>query len=264
MTCPKTFAALTRCTAHMNSSVSLLTVILMALLPAIGTIAGLALAEWRRPPRWLTGSALHAAAGFAVAIATLEFLPRAQVHSEGWLIALGFFLGAAGSLGLSHLTGRLARSLKRQHGASGAWGGFLVVLIDLASDGLLTGSGATISRNLGLLLGGSQVIANLPGGFAAAASLRDSNLPKRPRYLAFLVFPITPLITALLGYLVLRDASDPALGFALAALAGLLLLATVEDLVPEADRPGAPRHLSSAAFAAGFISLMLVIIYLGD
>lgn len=248
----------------MDQTANLSLVMLLALLPAVGTIAGILLAESGSAPAGLRGAALHAAAGFAAAIAALEFLPRSQERTEGWLVAMGFIAGAVISFGLSRLTILVSRKLERSYGAGGAWGGYSVVLIDLASDGLLTGSGASIARNLGLLLAGSQLVANLPGGFAAAASLKASELPKKARYISFLVFLAAPLVTALFGYLLLRGAANPVIGFTLALLAGLLLLATIEDLVPEADEPGAPRHLSSPAFAAGFVSLMLITIYLGN
>jgi zinc transporter ZupT len=48
-----------------------------------------------------------------------------------------------------------------------------------------------------------------------------------------------------------------------AVFGGLLLTATVEDIVPEADERGAPRRISSPSFAAGFALLLLMSAYLG-
>ena len=66
-----------------------------------------------------------------------------------------------------------------------------------------------------------------------------------------------------MGYVALRNAGDLATGMALAFLAGLLLTATIEEIVPEADEPGAPRRISSPAFAGGFVLLILMATYLG-
>lgn len=51
-----------------SEGVTLGTILLLALLPAAGNLAGAFLAEWRRPPEWLTGGALHAAAGIGVGV----------------------------------------------------------------------------------------------------------------------------------------------------------------------------------------------------
>lgn len=52
------------------------------------------------------------------------------------------------------------------------------------------------------------------------------------------------------------------MALALSFFAGLLLLATIEQIVPEADKPGAPLKMSSPASAAGFAVLMLMSAYL--
>ena len=43
----------------------------------------------------------------------------------------------------------------------------------------------------------------------------------------------------------------------LAAVMGLLLAATLEDLIPEADAPHPPRWSSTAALAIGFTGIMI-------
>jgi ZIP family zinc transporter len=50
---------------------------------------------------------------------------------------------------------------------------------------------------------------------------------------------------------------------ALAFVVGMLLLATIEDLVPEADAPQARRSVTTASFAAGFAFFALLSLYLG-
>jgi ZIP family zinc transporter len=49
----------------------------------------------------------------------------------------------------------------------------------------------------------------------------------------------------------------------LAAITGVLLASTVEDLVPQADEPGAARWISTASFVAGFSFLLLLSAYFG-
>jgi zinc transporter, ZIP family len=50
---------------------------------------------------------------------------------------------------------------------------------------------------------------------------------------------------------------------AIAFVAGMLLLATVEDLVPEADEPKTRRSVTTAAFATGFAFFALLSLYFG-
>ncbi|QIG79358.1 ZIP family metal transporter [Stakelama tenebrarum] len=241
----------------------MLTVALMALLPAAGTLSGILLAEWKPPSRAMRGAMLHAAAGFAMALVAIDLIPRAQERTGEWIIAAAVMIGSGLSLLLARMTGKLERWMDARTGAGGAWGAYSVVLIDLCTDGLFTGSGSTISAGLGFLLALSQLLANMPGGFAVASSLRAGGLEKRPRRIALLALPAAAPLMAVLGFVALREAPDPVIGFILALLAGLLLVATIEELVPEADAPEAPRRLSSPAFALGFVLLLLGSAYLG-
>jgi len=72
------------------------------------------------------------------------------------------------------------------------------------------------------------------------------------------------VIGAFAGYTVLAGAGDVLTGFVLAVFAGLLLTATIEDIVPEADQPKAKRRISSPSFALGFGALRLTSAYLGQ
>jgi ZIP family zinc transporter len=44
---------------------------------------------------------------------------------------------------------------------------------------------------------------------------------------------------------------------------GVLLLATVEDMLPQADEPGTPRWISTLAFTGGFAVFVAPAEYLG-
>ncbi len=241
----------------------LVTILLLALLPALGSILGVMLAEWRKPSRWVTGAALHGAAGIATAVVATELMPRAQERIAVWLIALAILGGAALSVLLAKLTATVRKRISRDSGGAATWGAYGAVAIDLLTDGFMTGGGGAISPNLGILLAVSQVVGNMPGGFAVTANLRNAGIAKRSRWLAMILYPAAPLVGALLGFFLLNGAGPVLTGTMLAVFAGLLLLTTIEDLVPEADEPGAPRWFSTPAFAAGFVMLMLLSAYVG-
>lgn len=245
----------------MDSQGNLDMILLLALLPAIGSIAGCAIAEWRQPGPVMRGAALHTAAGIATAVAAIELIPRAEARIPVWMVGLAVLVGAVASIGLFRLTGAISKSISNKDASASLWSIYAVVALDLLIDGLMTGSGGAVASELGFLLATSQVIANLPGGFASTANFRQAGIPRKRRFLLALAFPTTPVIGAAAGFLLLRDAAPQSVGFILAFLAGLLLLATVEDLLPEADVPGAPRRVSSPAYAGGFVLLMLMSAY---
>ncbi|WP_063612576.1 ZIP family metal transporter [Aurantiacibacter atlanticus] len=244
--------------------ISLLAILALALLPSLGNLIGIALAEWRKPPDWLVGGAMHAAAGIATAVAAVELIPRSQERVETWILALALIGGAICSAGIAKATRLLRARLKSSASRATTWGAYAAVGVDLFTDGLITGGGGAVATSLGVLLAVSQVVGNLPGGFAIAANFRSADIPRVHRWSALALYPFLPVLGALAGYAVLADAGEVLTGSVLALFAGLLLTATIEDIVPEADQPQAPRRVSSTAFALGFAALLLTSAYLGE
>ena len=243
-------------------AIDLGSVLLLALLPALGSLIGVGLAEWRKPPPWLVGGAMHAAAGLATAVAALELVPRAMERIEIWLLTVGPVCGSLASVGIARLSRAISTSLPSNRIRVTTVGAYVAIGVDLLTDGLMTGSGAAVAASLGVLLAASQVIGNLPGGFAIAANFRAAEMPRTQRMVMLSVYPLLPVLGAAAGYAALKDAGDFATGVTLSFLAGLLLTATIEEIVPEADQPGAPRRISSPAFAGGFAMLLLFSAYL--
>ena len=247
----------------MAAASDLLHLLVLALLPAAGSLAGAAIAEWRTPPDWLTGAALHMAAGLATGVVAVELMPRAVADAATWQLAIAFMTGAFASIALMRFTGWV-----RERFGSGArrglWTVYAVVAADLLTDGLTTGAGFAASDGLGLLIALSQIVANLPGGFAVTANFRSRGVGRTQRWVAAALFPLPPLFGAAAGFLALNGSPATIMALALAFFGGLLLLATIEEMVPAADRPGAPRRISSPAFAGGFVVLMLLSAYLPE
>lgn len=237
------------------------TVLLIALLPVAGSIGGALLAELWAIPKWLIGAALHMAMGVAIGLVSIEFMPRSIETTPVWLIAVLFSLGAT----ISVLLSWAVLWLRGDAGAEGAgkWRVYSTTGADLFSDGLMTGATFAVSSGLGLLLAFSQVVANIPGGFATAANFRHRGLPRRWRLLAAASYALPPLVAAAAGYLLLRGAGEAEQNAVLALIAGVLLVTTVEELVPEADRPGTRRWVSSSGFVLGFVFIALLASYFG-
>lgn len=237
------------------------TVLLIALLPAAGSIGGSAVAELWAIPKWLIGAALHMAMGVAIGLVSVEFMPRTLATTPVWLVALLFSIGAAVSVLLSWTVLWLRGGAGTE--GSGKWQVYATTGADLFSDGLMTGVTFTVSSGLGLLLAVSQVVANMPGGFATGANFRHRNLPRKWRLLAAAAYVVPPLLGAAVGFLLLRGAGEAEQNAALALIAGVLLVTIVEELVPQADRPGTTRWISTSAFVLGFIFIALLASYVG-
>jgi len=232
-------------------------VLLYALLPFVGNVIGVALAESLKAPRWVTGAALHAAAGIAIALVSVDLLPRVLDRLPMSIIAAGFLIGAVASVAMAHLVARL-QSQRILAGHRTAWLVFTAIAIDLISDGLMTGAGTAIGASLGLLVAASQSVANIPGGFAVAASLRETGVPFKTRIAVTAATLIPVLFSALLGAWLLSEATRDLQNITLCIIAGVLLLATVEDVLPQGDKPEPRRWISTSAFALGFAGFALL------
>lgn len=68
---------------------------------------------------------------------------------------------------------------------------------------------------------------------------------------------------ATVGFSVLRDTEAELQNAALAFVVDILLLATVENTLPQADGPSPPRLISTVSFAGGFAFFTLLASYLG-
>lgn len=132
-------------------------------------------------------------------------------------------------------------SQKVKGGSGGAWMVYTATSADLLSDGLMTGASTAVSPELGLLLALSQVVANLPAGFATMSNFRAQGVSRRVRLLAAASFTVPVVTGVTVGFMALREASEAAQAGSLAIIVGIMLVTTVEDLVPEADKPGTSR-----------------------
>jgi ZIP family zinc transporter len=214
-----------------------------------------------RAPKWVVGAALHAAAGVAIAVVSVDLMPRIIESTPVWVAVIAFLGGAGFSVVLAEGVKRL-KSQSGTTGSAGSWMIYLAIAADLFSDGMMTGIGSAVSSALGLLLGLSQVVANIPGGFATVASFRHEGVHKRTRILIGLSFAMPLFVGATAGYWLLRDVGAEVQNAALAFVVGVLLLATVEDTLPQADKPSPPRAISTVSFAGGFTFFMLLASYL--
>jgi ZIP family zinc transporter len=113
-------------------------VLAISLILAGGNIIGSLLAESLRTPPWIIGAALHAAAGVAIAVVSVDLMPRILADTPAWLIVGAFLGGAAFSVLLPQGLRWWVDAPERQ---SGAWMVYMAIAADLLSDGLMVGAG---------------------------------------------------------------------------------------------------------------------------
>lgn len=232
-------------------------VMLLALLPFAGNLAGALVSEAFSPsPAW-RNRALHAAAGIVFAVVAVEIMPEALEALSGWQIALAFLAG-----GVVYLIAQAVIE-RRTEGSGRMWMIYLAVATDLFGDGLLIGSGTAVAASLGLTLAVGQVLADVPEGAATAITFRANDVPRRKRLLLSATFVVPVLGGAVLSYVTLRNASEGAQMAALVATAGLFAVAVFEDMITEAHDAAEDSRTSTGFLLGGFAVFTLVSAGLG-
>lgn len=239
--------------------------LLLAILPAGANFLGGLAAEAVPVSQRILSWALHAAAGVVLGVVAVELLPEALHQEPEWLIILAFVAG-----GLSFIALDKAIDLVRARigGVTAApMAIYAAVAIDLFSDGLMIGAGATISPGLALLLALGQSVADVPEGFATIASFRRAGVPRARRLLIAASFAIPMLLGTVLGFTVLREASDFARYAVLAFTAGILLTAVIEEIVPQAHADahcGTDARIPTLFLIGGFALFSLLATIFGQ
>lgn len=244
----------------------LLQVMLLALFPAAGNFLGGLGAELTRTTPKRLSIALHLAAGILFGVIAVELAPRVFGEAPPWLAAIAFFGGGVFYVVIDAAVERITGGHGSSEGGesqatSGAWVIYAAVAVDLFSDGLLIGTGSSISLGLALVLAIGQVTADIPEGFATIANFKDKGVSRPRRLLISASFLIPVLAGALLSYLVLRDQSEAIQLTALAFTAGLLLVAAAEEIIGEAHEAAHDTRMSILAISAGFVLFALVASY---
>nr|CAD6438487.1 peptidoglycan-binding protein [Rhizobium sp. Q54] len=233
-------------------------VLALSLLPGIGNFVGGMLAEFGKTSGGLLNLALHAASGIVIAIVSVELIPEARQALAGWWLAIAF--GAGGIAYVLVKTGIEKAEALSGNSQSGTrmWMIYVAVAVDLASDGLMLGSGAAVSFNLAIALAAGQVLADVPEGYASVANFRKNGIARRNRILLSASFILFSCGAAILSYLLVRDAGQGPKMALLAFVAGLLTVAAVEDMLEEAHDARRDNRSSVVAFVAGFVLFTLV------
>lgn len=238
-------------------------VLLLAALPAAGNFLGGVLSELLPVSRRMLSLALHAAAGVVLAVIGIELMPRALSGGEhAWIVLLAFVLGGAFYLFIDKSLDLLRARLGKGEGNSTAWAIYFGVAVDLFSDGIMIGTGSSLSLGLGLLLAIGQVPADIPEGFATIATFKQRGMRRRTRLLLSASFAIPIFLGCVLGYFGVRGQPEIVKYALLAFTAGILLTVVIEEIVPQAHENGEARF-AAMMLVGGFALFAFISAYLG-
>jgi ZIP family zinc transporter len=235
-------------------------VLSLAFLPALGNFVGGLLAEFFETNKGRLNKALHAAAGIVIAIVSTELMPEALEKASAWIVAAAFGLGGVMYVLIGTAVDKLQASSEGKGASSGTgmWMIYIAVSIDLASDGLMIGTGSAVSSTMAIALALGQVLADIPEGYATIANMKDKGVPRVRRLLLSASFAIPVVGMASLAYFFLKGQSEVWQMSALAFVAGLLCLAAIEDMVSEAHESAEDTKWSLLLFTGGFVLFVLV------
>jgi zinc transporter, ZIP family len=241
--------------------------LLVAGLAAAASIVGGALALLRKPSSLTMSVVFGFASGALIGAVTLEMLPEALALASLGLVAAGFAAGfvVVWLFDLYENRWRLAGEHAAQfarveayHRAHRPRGDRLTVLAAGTSaeeliEGLAIGASAAVDPELGLIVAAAIGVDNLSEGLSigvmAMSSKRPSRRSPRGRALAWSgLLGASLFVSALIGYLLLRDVSAGVLGCLLAGGAGGMLYLTVSALALPAEEQ---QYQGSGALATG-------------
>lgn len=211
-----------------------------------GSLLGLAV---RRPGERFMGFTLGFSAGVMILVSFAELLPGAvEAEGVGFLWAhVAFFLGMGCYFLIDHLIphdyiGQHDHApdipaLARPQSPQALRRAGLLVAVGIAihnfPEGMATFVGALEDFSLGLAIAVAIAIHNIPEGLAISAPVYAATGSRRKAFLWSFLSGISEIVGALLAAAVLLPIlSDQVMGVVLAAVAGIMVVISLDELIP--------------------------------
>jgi zinc transporter, ZIP family len=139
----------------------------------------------------------------------------------------------------------------------------LVIAIHNFPEGLATMTSAIKSPSLGIAIAVAIAIHNIPEGIAVSIPIYYATGDKKKAFKLSFISGLAEPVGALIGYLILlRFINDVVFGVLMAAVAGIMIFISLDELLPTAREYG-EAHLSIYGLIAGMmvmaVSLLLFI-----
>ncbi|MBN2537307.1 zinc transporter ZupT [candidate division WOR-3 bacterium] len=235
---------------------------LAGLATTIGSLLGLVV---RRPgPRFMALS-LGFSAGVMVLVSFVELLPRG-IEAAGYLAGVGaFFGGMVLMLVLDFLIphqykAEKSEGLNRPGSPVLMRTGLLVALgigIHNLPEGMAAFAGALQDVRLGVAIAVAIGIHNIPEGLAVSVPIYAATGSRKKAFVwSFLSGVTEPIGAGLAAFLLMPFLTPVVLGYVLAAVAGVMVFISFDELVPVANSYG-HEHLAIVGAIAGMAVMAL-------
>lgn len=252
----------------------MLTLVLVAGGAALASVAGGMAALVRRPSSVSVSVAFGYASGALIGAITLEMVPAALERASAIAVGAGFGAGLLAIwlfdlfINRWRLAGKAAEQwpqVQAYHRSHRPRGDEATVLAGGTSaeevvEGLAIGSGLAIDPQVGLLIATAIAVDNFSegmsiGDFIVSGSAQGRNAARVIGWTGLVGASL--FLSALAGYLLLRDVSAGAVGILQAIGAGGMLYLTVSALVPPSEER---QYQGSGALATGlgFVTILLL------
>ena len=245
--------------------------LVLTLLAGLSTGIGSAIAFFaRRTNTKFLSTALGFSAGVMVYVSFVELFPQAleQVTAGGAArpalsVVLAFFAGIAFIFLIDMLIPsgenphevHMVEELKQRGSAPQLQRTGLLMALAIAihnfPEGIATFTSAYVDPSIAIPIAVAIAIHNIPEGIAVSVPLYYSTGNRRKAFWYSLSSGMAEPVGGLIGYFLLLPFITPfSLGLVMAAVAGIMVFISVDELIPAAERYGC-HHYSIAGFVGG-------------
>jgi len=241
-----------------NVGIALLLTAGAGLATTIGSLIGMAV---RKPGPKFMGFTLGFSAGVMIHVSFVELLQE-SIGEIGFLSAhVGFFLGMAGIFLIDYLVPHEYMGQHDHEGEHTEKGlmrtGVLVAFgigIHNFPEGMATFAGTLEDVEVGVAIAVAIAIHNIPEGLAVSAPIYAATGSRGKAFLwSFLSGVSEPLGAALAAVVLLPFLSSTVLGWVLAAVAGIMVSISMDELVPAAKASGSDHAPIIGVIAGMFV-----------
>lgn len=233
-------------------------------------------------PKFLS-AALGLSAGVMIYVSFIEIFPKARValslmygaRNGYWYTLLAFFTG----MGIIALIDNLVPSFENPHELKNVdctqakqttpndnklmrMGMFSALAIGIHNfpEGLATFMAALKDPTLGISIAAAIAIHNIPEGIAVSVPIYFATRNRKKAFFYSFASGFSEPIGALLGYFLLRSfMGEAAFGFVFAAVAGIMVYISLDELLPTAEEY-AEHHIAITGLIAGMLIMAISLV----
>ena len=256
-----------------NVIYALILTILAGLTTGIGSIIGLFVP---RENKTFLSAALGFSAGVMLYVSFIEMFPKSQEYLSDyfgqsigiWWVSGAFFLGMILIMLIDNFIpspeSDLTAQKSGQHSATLERMGLLTALaiaIHNFPEGLATFASTLDDVSLGVAIAVAIAIHNIPEGIVTSVPIYHATGKKKKAFIVSLLSGLTEPLGAVIGYLILRPFLNDALyGIIFAAIAGIMVYISIEELIPMAREYDKGNSMISGCIAGMMIMALSLIL----